>query len=625
MDEAKQRRMEYKRQWISASRSLTKQKGQNIGSKDADDITTEPFINRKQFRIQPELQDETAACNVEDETAASNIEGEDEDVELNGKEDDNVGEGVWDWDMIDDHIPCSSDSENDSDTEESEQTNLRSELATWANEFQVKHTAVDSLVKLLKKCGHPDMPSTARTLLQTAREVPTEMKSGMTYVYLGLVEQLLKTMGKYPQEELEALSEIKLALNIDGIPIFKSSKNSLWPILCAVQNLSPVVVFPVALTFGGTKPTSLDFLVDTIRDLHPLLVNGLKDGDKTYPVTLQCVVLDAPAKAMVKAVKLYSGYYGCDRCNQKGEWNGRLTYQSTDGLELRTDLSFRNQSNHQHHHAISPFCELPIDMIKTFPIDYMHMACLGVMKRKLLWWKRGKPDVRLSSGQVAEISQNLLNLQRFIPKLFARKPRSLEELDRWKATEYRQFLLYTGKLVLKGILPPEQYNHFLTLSVAMCILVSPRLTEQHSQYAHQLLVYYVQKSRELYGSEFLVFNVHSLLHITADAEAFGSVDNCAAFAFENYMQVLKRMVRSPKNPIVQIVKRLQETQNLALSRPPNKEAVSAKKPNNAYLLDSTTCCEVTDKTNDVDGMGNMLYLCRVCRSTHCLISHATLP
>lgn len=177
-------------------------------------------------------------------------------------------------------------------------------------------------------------------------------------------------------------------------------------------------------------------------------------------------------------------------------------------------------------------------MIQAFPADYMHQVCLGVQRRCLLAWIRAKKEIRISAHQVKEISQRLLNLQRFVSKLSARKPRSLDEVDSWKASEYRQFLLYTWKIVLKGILPQELYNHFLVLSVAICILVSPKLTQQHSQYARELLKYFVNKNCDLYGRAFLVYNMHSLLHLAKNADTFGSLDPCSAFLFEKYLQKL---------------------------------------------------------------------------------------
>jgi len=44
--------------------------------------------------------------------------------------------------------------------------------------------------------------------------------------------------------------------------------------------------------------------------------------------------------------------------------------------------------------------------------------------------------------------QCLASVRKHISDEFARKPRSLSEVKMWKATELRQFLLYTGPIAL---------------------------------------------------------------------------------------------------------------------------------------------------------------------------------
>ncbi|XP_052093558.1 uncharacterized protein LOC127729725 isoform X1 [Mytilus californianus] len=436
------------------------------------------------------------------------------------------------------------------------------------------------------------------------------MKSGMEYLYYSLSDQLINVIDKYPQEVRDNITNLEISLTIDGLPLFKSSSKSVWPVLCAVH-LDPLLIFTVALSYGQTKPANLDFLHDTITDLDNIIQNGLMYSGVNIRIKLRCVVCDAPAKCMVKGIKLYLGYFGCDRCDQRGNWFGRMTYQDTDDLSVRTNDSFRRQTNPEHHNRDSPFCTLDIDMIAQFPIDYMHQCCLGVMKRLILIWIRGKKEVKMSALHSEQISNRLLGLQRFIPREFVRKPRSLCEIDRWKATEYRQFLLYTGKIVLKGILREDLYLHFMTFSVAICILASKSLLQRHHQYANALLKYFVEMGRNLYGPEFIVYNVHSMLHITSDAVKFGSLDAFSAFPFENFMQRIKRMVRSGKNPIVQIAKRLDEIENVKQAAKSVKEAnIETKRPNNFYVISDSSCCEVVSTTNIDDGNNRKKLMCR---------------
>jgi len=151
-----------------------------------------------------------------------------------------------------------------------------------------------------------------------------------------------------------------------------------------------------------------------------------------------------------------------------------------------------------------------------------------------------------------------VGLRECIPCEFIRRPRSVAEIDRWKATEFRQFLLYTGPVVLPGILPDTVYNHFLIFSVAMTLLISPEFCVTYSDYADSLIKSFVEQAKNLYGDDFIVYNVHGLTHLAADVRRFGSLDCFSAFPFENKLKDLKRLVRKPGYPMAQVIRRLSE-------------------------------------------------------------------
>ncbi|XP_069107406.1 uncharacterized protein [Argopecten irradians] len=440
------------------------------------------------------------------------------------------------------------------------------------------------------------------------------MVSDVAFYHFGLENMLGHKLSQMPAQALEDVQRFVLALNIDGCPLFKSTGLSAWPVLACVTNIKPRVIFPISIAVGVSKPKDLNFLVEAISDLDKALREGYVFNDKQFTVHLQCVICDAPAKAFVKCTKQYSGYYGCDKCCQKGFYIGRMTYPLISLFNMRTNTSFRNTSQPEHHKGLSPFTRLPIDMIEDFPIDYMHQVCLGVVKKLILRWIRGPiGDGRLSATQVSLISSNLQSLRPCIPREFARKPRKLEDIDRWKATELRQFLLYTGQFVLKDVLSHPYYNNFMVLSVAICILVSEEMAFNYRDYAHQLLQHFVSKCKDIYGREFLVYNVHSLVHLKKEVEKFGCLDKCAAWPFESYMQTLKRKVHCGQNPASQIVKRVLE-ENECKSEYSYKlnNQIYTKKPDNAYKIASGKYCEAVRRVTENS------FMCRVYHSSEAL-------
>ncbi|WAR17867.1 hypothetical protein MAR_032461 [Mya arenaria] len=101
-----------------------------------------------------------------------------------------------------------------------------------------------------------------------------ELKSGMDYLNLGVKNQLCANLSRYSEATRAGIQELSLSLNIDGLPLFKSTCNRLWPVLCSI-NIKPVVVFPIVLTFGKSKHRNLDFLTDLFNELTEIPQNGM--------------------------------------------------------------------------------------------------------------------------------------------------------------------------------------------------------------------------------------------------------------------------------------------------------------------------------------------------------------
>jgi len=252
---------------------------------------------------------------------------------------------------------------------------------------------------------------------------------------------------------------------------------------------------------------------------------------------------------------------------------------------------------------MSPLVGAGILCVKQFPLDYMHLVCLGATKRLLTYLWRGPVICRLSKAQRDHVQMNITQLKRALPAEFARQPRSMEELDRWKATELRQFMLYTGPLILKDVLPNDQYHHFLCLSVGMSILLDEADEKRVSYlgYAHNILEHFVDSSVDFYGPTFPTYNIHSIKHLADDAANFhSSLNNISCFPFENHLQVIKKMVRSGKRPLVQVTKRLAERQ--WTERPSRQfrstNKLTAKMPDNCVFLMDNTVGFIQEKRND---------------------------
>lgn len=86
------------------------------------------------------------------------------------------------------------------------------------------------------------------------------------------------------------------------------------------------------------------------------------------------------------------------------------------------------------------------------------------------------------------------------------------------------------------------------LHTAVFILSSKMYTDLYYEVAKTALQQFVRNSSSIYDTFFVVYNVHSLLHICDDVKSYGPLDNYSCFPFESYLGKLKRQVRGKYLP-----------------------------------------------------------------------------
>lgn len=439
---------------------------------------------------------------------------------------------------------------------EKQQLAVRDEIANWASVHRPTRDQANGVLRILNEM-FPLIPKDVRTLLQTEQNILISNKFGGQYSYFGILKGLVDNKMLCEQNR-----ELIMQINVDGLPLYSSRSDSFWPILMTVNKSNPVVV---ALYFGKGKPADVSGFMHDFLEEYKKLSSGFIHECIAYTLKLNSIVCDAPARAFLKQIIGHNGLHGCERCCAKAVHRGRVCFNEFNA-ELRSDEDFDNQTYEgTHQTGVSPFATV-FNCVTGFSLDYMHLVCLGTLRRMIKFWKSDKSSkFRLSAAHQNGISTALEHLHGHLPSEFARQPRSLHESDRWKATEWRQLLLYTGVVVLSGILPMTYYHHFMCLCVSMSILLDDddEFRAQYIEYARRLLISFVKESKNLYGETFISYNVHSLIHLADDCINFNtSLNEQSAFPYENFLGRLKRLVRNGNNPIAQVGKRLSENRCL---------------------------------------------------------------
>jgi len=150
-----------------------------------------------------------------------------------------------------------------------------------------------------------------------------------SYIYIGIEEALKKRINENNYKE----GKIHILVNIDGVPLFRSSRQQFWPILIQIFNINyhsdPAIV---AIYSGDSKPASVgEFLNDFIQEAIVLTTNGIIIGSSIYEFEILAFVCDTPARSYIKCCKGHNGFYGCERCERINSRKKYACFSRNDG------------------------------------------------------------------------------------------------------------------------------------------------------------------------------------------------------------------------------------------------------------------------------------------------------
>lgn len=342
------------------------------------------------------------------------------------------------------------------------------------------------------------------------------MDDTITDVYDGVLYKELCNKGI-----LNCKDNISFIMNTDGVPVFKSSKVSIWPVFMIINELpyrkrmAKENMLLSGLWFGERKPAMCTFLKPQSESLREpergVELEALRRSKFTCKGVVLAWTCDLPARCLVCNSMQFNGEYGCWKCLQQGKTakaaGGHVQgfpYQENDpkGPLQNKEDTIRHAAGVTKKQMAGEKCSNVMgvkgpswlsflkhyDVVRDVAIDYMHGVLLGVQKLLLkLWFNPSFSGNAYSISHLAEALDECL--QHVTPTLeISRLPRSItEHLKYWKANELRSFLFYYGIPTLYGLLPDVYFNHYVLFVHAIYLLLKDEIKQSDLCEAENLL------------------------------------------------------------------------------------------------------------------------------------------
>lgn len=278
--------------------------------------------------------------------------------------------------ILDNNISINTDDETSafelSDLEQEDENvyvhrNIRdSQRTALKNAFlnaNINHKQGNIILKTLRRFPFNliSLPKDSRTVLNTPTVVASSkitLIEGGEYLHIGFKKTLIKQLESLPPNSLpEALA---IDLSTDGAKVDKG-EFQFWPHQYKIFNIPNSKPFIVGIYKGKGKPSDIfAFYEQLIQEITTIREEGgIAIYGRHLPVTVRCLIADAPARALVLNHFGHNSVKSCSKCKVEGHRCTVKGFERTTvfvGIrhERRTDQEYRNLLDDDHHKGGSP-------------------------------------------------------------------------------------------------------------------------------------------------------------------------------------------------------------------------------------------------------------------------------
>lgn len=328
----------------------------------------------------------------------------------------------------------------------------------------------------------------------------------------------------------------------------------------APNNSSSTNTSFIIAIYDGSFPTPtianeiLRPFVDEMKELttkHPIEPFNRR---KISRIGLHAFICDPIANSIFTCTSLPDSRYGCSKCRVKserrvnGQFNSTSFPASCRTENLRLDEDFKYCLDSDYHLDVPITLELNVGLVTQTSIDYKHTVCLGVMKHLIALWTKGKLDYRINRINWLRMLKHLEKISQNCPEELQKPFNYNDDTDTWDAYHWKLFLIYFGPIVLHGNLPRKFYIHFLYLHLASRIMINPYKSRKHSALIVGLFLNrFTTEFAQLYGEDFIDYNVHNLIHFEDTISQLGSIESVGGFSYDEQFNFVHSLIQYNAN------------------------------------------------------------------------------